>query len=234
MLRLFVFVLALANAAFFAWSHDYLRSLGFAPAVQSEPQRLAQQLRPEALRILRPDEVRRLDAAAAVASAFAAAPAAPEPPAVVTPAECLQAGPFDVTQTEALRGKLLVTLPGGSWLLEPGVEPARWIVYMGQYPTSQALAKKRSELASLNLKFEPVTNKSLEYGVSLGAFQTRDAATRALDGLTKRGVRTARVVLERPELRGFTLKLAAADDSIKARLEEFKSALAGKQLRACR
>ena len=105
---------------------------------------------------------------------------------------------------------------------------------MGKYPTPQALAKKRSELASLNLKFEPVTNKSLDYGVSLGAFQTRDAATRALDGLTKRGVRTARVVQERPELRGFTLKLAAADDSIKARLEEFKSALAGKPLRACR
>ena len=221
-------VLALANAVYFAWSQGLLRGAGFAPAAQSEPQRLAQQLRPEALRILRPEEVRRLDAAAVAATA------APEPPVAVTPAECLQAGPFDVTQTEALRSKLLVTLPGGSWLLEPGVEPARWIVYMGKYPTPQALAKKRSELASLNLKFEPLTNKSLDYGVSLGAFQTRDAATRALDGLTKRGVRTARVVQERPELRGFTLKLAAADDSIKARLEEFKGALAGKLLRACR
>ena len=119
-------------------------------------------------------------------------------------------------------------------MLEPGVEPARWIVYMGKYPSAQALVKKRSELASLNLKFEPLNNPALEYGVSLAAFQTQDAATRALAGFTRRGVRTARVVQERPEVRGSLLKLAAADDSIKARLEEFKTALAGKPLRPCK
>jgi hypothetical protein len=225
MLRLLVLALVLANGLYFAWAQGLLREIGFAPAVQSEPQRLAQQLRPDALRILRPDEVRRLDAPA---------PVTPAPAVAVNPPECLQAGLFDASQADTLRGRLLLTLPAGSWLLEPVVEPARWIVYMGKYPTAQALAKKRSELASLNLKFEPLNNPALEYGVSLAAFQTQDAAVKALAGFTKRGVRTARVVQERPELRGSILKLAAADDSIKARLEEFKSALAGKPLRACK
>ena len=227
MLRLLVLMLLLANGVYFVWAQGLLREVGFAPADQSEPLRLAQQLRPEGLRILKPEEVRRLET-----SAPPAAPPAPGVPASV--AECLQAGLFDVAQTEALRAKLLATLPGGSWLLEPGVEPARWIVYMGKYPSAQALAKKRSELASLNLKFEPLNNPALEYGVSLAAFQTQDAATRALAGFTRRGVRTARVVQERPEVRGSLLKLAAADDSIKARLEEFKTALAGKPLRPCK
>lgn len=220
--------LLLANGMYFVWAQGLLRELGFAPADQSEPQRLAQQLRPDSLRILRPEEVRRLESVAL------SGPAAPAPAVPVSPAECLQAGLFDVAQTEALRGKLLATLPGGSWLLEPVVEPARWIVYMGKYPSAQALAKKRSELASLNLKFEPLNNPALEYGVSLAAFQTQDAAARALAGFTRRGVRTARVVQERPEVRGSLLKLAAADDSIKARLEEFKTALAGKPLRTCK
>ena len=228
MLRLLVLALLLANGVYFVWAQGLLRAVGFAPADQSEPQRLAQQIRPDSLRILRPEEVRRLESVAL------SGPAAPEPAVPVSPAECLQAGLFDTAQTEALRGKLLATLPGGSWLLEPVVEPARWIVYMGKYPSAQALAKKRSELASLNLKFEPLNNPALEYGVSLAAFQTQDAAVKALAGFTRRGVRTARVVQERPEVRGSLLKLAAADDSIKARLEEFKTALAGKPLRTCK
>lgn len=224
MLRLLVLTLVLANGLYFAWSQGLLRELGFAPAVQSEPQRLAQQLRPEGLRILKPEEIRRLESPAS----------APLPTVAVNPPECLQAGLFDAAQAEALRGKLSTTLPAGSWLLEPSVEPARWIVYMGKYPTAQALAKKRGELASLNLKFEPVTNPSLDYGLSLAAFQTQDGAVKALAGFTKRGVRTARVVQERAEVRGAILRLAAADDGIKARLDEFKSALAGKPLRTCR
>jgi hypothetical protein len=61
MLRLLVLLLLLGNAGYFAWSHGMLAPYGFAPAVQSEPQRLAQQLRPEALRILTPLEARQLE-----------------------------------------------------------------------------------------------------------------------------------------------------------------------------
>ncbi len=231
MLRLLVLALLLANGVYFAWSQGLVRGYGFAPVAQSEPQRMAQQLRPEGLRILKPDEVRRLDAAP---------PAAPPviPPAVPTvsanPPECLQAGLFNDAQTAVLRTKLQSAMPANSWLLDPVVEPARWIVYMGKYPTANALAKKRAELASLNLKFEALTNPALEIGLSLGGFQTQAAANTALANLSRRGVRTARVVQERAEVRGTLLKVPVADDAVKARLEEFKSALAGKPLRICK
>ena len=46
MLRFFVLVLLLANAGYYAWSQGLLLEWGLAPASQSEPQRLAQQIRP--------------------------------------------------------------------------------------------------------------------------------------------------------------------------------------------
>lgn len=61
MLRLLVLLLVLANAGYFAWSQGLLGAWGFAPAATGEPQRLRQQIKPEALRILRENEVRRLD-----------------------------------------------------------------------------------------------------------------------------------------------------------------------------
>ena len=125
MLRLIVLLLLLANGAYFAWAQGLLAAWGVAPVQQSEPQRLAQQIRPEALKILPADEARRVEVAAA----------APKP------AECLQAGPFEDSQVGPLRASL-GALPPNSWSLEPTVEPARWIVYMGKYPNVEAVNKK--------------------------------------------------------------------------------------------
>lgn len=219
MLRLLVLALVLLNGLYYAWSHDLLRDYGFAPAQQSEPQRLTQQIRPEAVRILSPDEMRRTEATA---------------PAPVKSTECLQAGLFDEAQVVVLRKALEAALPPGSWLLDTAVEPARWIVYMGRYPNAEVLARKRAELANLNLRFEPLTNPELEPGLSLGGFATQAAANEALAALSRRGVRTARVVQERAEARGSLLKIPAADEAQRARLDEARSALAGKPLRSCK
>ncbi|HMZ87727.1 MAG TPA: SPOR domain-containing protein, partial [Giesbergeria sp.] len=51
MLRLTVIVLLLANAGYYAWSQGHLAEWGLAPAPQGEPQRLQQQIRPEAVRL---------------------------------------------------------------------------------------------------------------------------------------------------------------------------------------
>lgn len=219
MLRLIVLALVLINGTYLAWSQGWLTVYGFAPAQQSEPQRLRQQLRPEAMRLLTPEEARRAEAA---------------PPAPPKPPECLQAGLFDDRQGVLLRRTLESALPAGSWLMDTAVEPARWIVYMGKYPDAQALLKKRAELASLNLRFEPLTDPALEPGLSLGGFETQAAAHAELASLSRRGVRTARVVQERAEVRGSLLKIPAADEALRAKLDEFKTALAGKPLRPCK
>ena len=44
--------LVIANVLFWAWSNDALRMFGWGPSDPREPQRVEEQLRPEALRLL--------------------------------------------------------------------------------------------------------------------------------------------------------------------------------------
>ena len=218
MLRLLVLLLILLNASYYAWSQGMLRAYGWAPAEQSEPQRLNQQIRPEAITILSAEEARRLEQAASV------------PPR--TP-ECLQAGLFDESQTDALRKALEATLPVGSWSLDTVVEPARWIVYMGRFPNQAAEERKRAELLKLKLALQPLDNPALQPGLSLGRFDTQAQAQADLKELQRRGVRTARVVQELPEMRHSMLRIPAVDEALKSRLEELRPALGDKPLRSC-
>lgn len=221
MLRLLVLALLLANAGYFAWTQGLLADYGFAPAAQAEPQRLAQQIKPEAMRLLTVAEARQLESAAS--------PAVPAQAA----AECLQAGLFSPEQSTALRTGLESSLPIGSWTLESSVEPGRWIVYMGKYNSEDALVKKRAELRGLGVSFEALVNPALAPGLSLGHYTSQAEAERELAKAATRGVRTAKVVQERPEARGQLLKLPAADAAIKAKLEALKPQLAGNPLQAC-
>lgn len=72
MLRLLVLLLVLANAGYFAWSQGLLTEYGYAPVEQTEPQRLNQQIRPEALRLLSPEAAQEANRPEAVAPAAAA------------------------------------------------------------------------------------------------------------------------------------------------------------------
>ena len=270
MLRALVLGLLLANAAYFAWAQGWLMAFNLAPVPQAEPQRLTQQIHPEAMRLYR-SPVAPADAgpapaapAAQTTSAEITAPSAPSSSsssssspspspssssastsaladpsasALVTstavPAECLQAGLFSDAQANALRPRLQSTLPDGSWAFSPVVEPGRWIIYMGRYANEEMVAKKRSELRARGVKFEPVQNPSLNPGLSLGHFNNKADADRELARDAERGVRTARVILERAEVRSQRLTLPAADAAIKAQLEVLKPRLAGKALVGC-
>lgn len=256
MLRMLVLLLLLANAGYFAWSHGTLAPYGFGPAVQTEPQRLAQQLRPEALRILTPLEARQLDSpagptsgpaqpraataseTAVSSSAFTSTLTAPVSAArenqTVAASQCLQAGLFSDEQTAALRTRLQTALPTGSWAFESSIEPARWMIYMGKYASLDALAKKRSELRQRNVSFQPLNNLALEPGLSLGNFSSQLDAEAELERIARRGVKTARIIQVQTELRGQKLKLAAATPDLRARLEALKPQLLGRPLQPCR
>ncbi len=217
MLRLLVLILLLVNGLYFSWSQGLLQPWGWAPVQQSEPQRLTQQIHPEAMRLLGAAELSRQG----------------QQPGTALAPECLQAGLFDDKQADALRQALTPLLPPGSWQLEGGVEPARWIIYMGRFVDADALNKKRGELRGLRIRFEPLLNAQLEPGLSLGSFTSEAAARQVLDELGDRGVRTARVLQERAELRGQWLRLPQVDETLRPRLDGLKALLAGKPLRAC-
>jgi len=63
MTRLILLLLVLLNGTYFAWSQGLLLGLGFAPAQQTETQRLGQQIRPQAVRLLSVQELARLETA---------------------------------------------------------------------------------------------------------------------------------------------------------------------------
>jgi hypothetical protein len=210
MLRFLVLLLLLANGAYFAWAGGHLASLGFAPAVQTEPQRLQAQIKPDAIRLLSATEAKRLET-------LAAAPP-PKPP------ECLQTTLLSESQTSAVRSAT-ESLPSGSWSLQNSTEPARWIVYMGKYTDAQVLAVKKNELRGLGVAYETLKKASLEPGVSLGAFPTQARANEEMAALIKRGVRTAKVVQEQSERSGQVLLLPAVDEALRTQLDGIKYTL---------
>ncbi len=245
MLRLAVIVLLLANAGYYAWSQGLLRPLGYAPQEQSEPQRMNQQIRPETLQILKVNPSKTSSAAPpgststptptpASPSQATAANDSPTTPAASAPAdsaECLQAGMFDDRQAEALR-TAAAGLPAGSWALEPTPIPGRWMVYMGRFDDIETLDRKRAELRARKVDHDRAGG-TLELGLSLGRFASKEAAERELTNLGTKGVRTARVIQERAEAPGFTLRLPAVNDALRAQLDVLRTAMAGKTLRAC-
>ena len=214
MLRLLVLGLLLVNVGYFAWTKNLLAPYGFAPMTQSEPQRLAQQIRPEAMRIL-------------------TVPAGTSTSSSMPPTECLQAGLFSEQQTAVLRDRLQRALPAGSWVLESSVDPARWMLYMGKYSGPDALEKKRGELRARRVSFEPLNNPQLEPGLSLGNFTSKAEADAEMARIVLRGVRTSRVIQTKPEVRGQKLKLPAVNAALRSQLEALKPQLAGKPLQTC-
>ncbi|PTT40570.1 sporulation protein, partial [Acidovorax sp. HMWF018] len=158
----------------------------------------------------------------------ASTPAAPAP---ADSAECLQAGVFDERQAEVLR-TAAAGLPSGSWTLEPTPVPGRWMVYMGRFDDVETLDRKRAELRARKVDHDRAGG-TLELGLSLGRFASKEAAERELANLGNKGVRTARVIQERAESPGFTLRLSAVNDALRAQLDVLRTAMAGKTLRTC-
>jgi hypothetical protein len=185
---------------------------------ENEPQRVQQQIAPDSVRILPPEELRR------VQDQVAQGP---------RPAECLVSAMLDEPQVAQLR-TALQSWPAGSWNFEPFTEPPRWIVYMGKYGDVELLARKRAELRQLGITFDAPANPQLEPGLSLGTYPNEPTAQQQLETLAAKGVRTARVVQDRPEQRGQRLKLPAVDDALRPRLDALKTALGAKPLLPCR
>lgn len=218
MLRLLVLALLLINGIYYGWSHGMFKPYGFAPEQQSEPQRLAQQVKPEGLKILSAQEISRVEA---------------QVQADLAPKECLQAGPLNDGQVSALRHVLEPNWPANSWLMQPMQVAPRWIIYMGKYPNEEMLVKKRGELNAMKITLQPLQNPTLEPGISLGGFATQAEANAELAKLSLRGIRTAHVVQELQGGPATQLKLPAVTESLKARLGELKPALANQQLKTC-
>ena len=216
MLRAFVLLLMLLNLAYLAWGQGWLLPYGMGPMTQREPQRLAQQLHPEAIRMVRPGEV-----------------AAPQSDGKDSDVACLQSERLDADLAGKLRALLQEALPAASWTIDELSSPPRWIVYMGKYANDAEVDKKRAELARLQVTGEAPRNPALNPGLALGGFDFQAQADAALKVLAARGVRTAHVVQDLPPSQGFRLRLPVVNAALKAQLPGVQTALPTLVLQPC-
>lgn len=138
------------------------------------------------------------DTTTALAPASAAAPA-PAPAADTGPRQCLQLGALTEKQADAIKPVLDKALPSGSWQMEASVQPPRWVVYIGRLPNADTLVSRRVELRQLRVDFRDVTVPGLPPGLALGTYSLESSAQQALTDLIRKGVKGAKVAVERTE-----------------------------------
>ncbi len=106
MARTFFWLMLLLNVLYWSWAQGWLLPYGFGPLSQREPQRLTQQILPEAITLVSEAEARL------------------KPLPVVTEFPfCLQTGLLDEKQVALLRAYLEATWPADAWVFEaaPGL-----------------------------------------------------------------------------------------------------------------
>lgn len=234
MLRVVAVLLVLANLAYFAWTQGSLEGIGLAPAQQTEPERLKGQIQPATLRLLNgPRGETAPTAEAPVPVAAEATVVAAEPPAEPSPGSCWQAAGFTPAQADKLGEALSgLGLAESQWKFTEVRSAGRWVVFMGRYNEEQ-MAKKKTELRELKIEFREVSLPSTGPGLALGTFFSEEAVQQALKDLARKGVRSARMAVERPEAVTMNLRLPAITEVQRTGILGLGNVLAGKTLQAC-
>ena len=259
MLRALAITLLVANVGYLSWTYGWLYQVGVLPSPlpRTEPERMAQQLRAERIDIIRKPKPTvtpggaRADAEPG-ASATAADPVTDAPlPQPASPGveaalaaapastRCLElSGTLTDKQFAALRAAMNGALPDKAWAIGTTVQPPRWIVYSGKFSGSEMLAARKAELKRLQVDFRDVSVTTLQPGLAMGTYSSEASAQQALRDVTKAGVKGAKVVIERPEVTLYTLKLPDATDAVATRFKQLMNGLPadtlkGKTLQPC-
>lgn len=171
-IRLFFFLLVLANLLFFAWVQGYFGSAD----ENREPERLNQQLQADKVRIVR--------------DATAPAPKAAD-------LACRAINGLSVAEADRLKGAVVAI--GGEAKILPQAEQQQFLVVITELPNQAAAEKKAAELGRFGVAEQ--TTVPLEGGrfeIVLGRFPLEAAARDFLQGLIKRGIKSARVEAREP------------------------------------
>jgi len=167
-IRLFFFLLVFANLLFFAWAKGYFGAVD----ENREPQRLAGQLQADKLRVVRNIQV----------------PAAKKPDLA-----CRIINGLNLAEAESLKAAMK-TGGGEANILPPVSAAPRYLVVITDLANKVAAEKKAAELT----RFGVTEQNSVEldggrYEIVLGSFPAEAAARESLQGLVKRGIKSARV-----------------------------------------
>ena len=201
-MRVIFFLLLLANLMLFGYTR--LDSTGTGEGV-----RLSQQVRPDMIKLLTPQQVAALGPAKVAELADV----------------CIEWGPFsDAERTRATTA--IEPLGLGRLLTQKRVETntAYW-VYLPRLPNKAAADKRAADLTSAGFKDLSVIDSGPQrFALSLGVFRSEDAAKAFLEQLQQKGVANARVGPRQQVLAQTVLVVRDPEAAVVARLKGLQSA----------
>ena len=214
-MRTVFFILVLANVAFFAFAW-----FGGGAEANGDAQIIGQQLNPEKIRLLMPEQVSALTRK-------------PEPPKVAT--VCLEWGAF-VGGDAARAGQALEPLGLGAKLTQRKQDDvAGFWVYIPPLASRQAATQKAGELKRLGVDeyFVVPDDPKWRNAISLGIFKTEEAAKARRDAVRAKGVKSATIGARDTQLSKTYFQVREADSTLAAKLNELKQGFAGTEVREC-
>ncbi len=208
-MRTLFFLLLLANLTLFGYTQ--LDTMGSGEGI-----RLSQQVRPEMIKILTPQQVAALgpDKTASLADV------------------CVEWGPFsDADRARALAD--IEPLDLGKLLSQKRVDVSTgfW-VYLGGFATRADAERRVAELRATGLTdVSVVDNGAQRYRISLGVFRTAEAAAARVTSLAARGVADAQSGARQQTLPLTTLVVRDPPAPAMARLKELQPSYPGTELK---
>lgn len=222
-MRIVFFLLLLANLGFFAWAF-----LGTGRA-SDEPQLLEQQLNPQDIRLLAPEQVAKI-------AAERAKLAVERPKPLKTPVlACLELGAFNPVDAPRVQQALEPLALGARLSQRRADEVASYWVYIPPLRSRQSANLKAAELKKLGVDdfFIVQEDPKFRLAVSLGVFKTEEAANLRLADLRKKGVRTARVGPKETSVQKVYFAIREVPDALVAKLNDLRQGYPGTELKDC-
>ncbi len=231
-LRIVVIVLIFANLLALAIWKGWL---GGGPS-HGEPERLSNQLNPDKIRLVTeaPLPVSRaavvqsppLDASTVEEKVEAPAPVPPVPaPEALAPQACVVFSGLSADQAHELSARIAKAGTGFTLAESRSEAPSSWWVHVPSQGSKEASDKKAAELRRLGVDDLFIMQEAgpNQFAISLGLYKNEQAATRHLEALKEKGVRSAQIVTRgagtvRLEVKGPSDSLATLASDLSERL----------------
>jgi hypothetical protein len=213
-MRLAALLLLLANVAFLAWAR-------YAPESGTiESQLLAQQMRPDAIRILSEQEVAALPRRKAETLKVSA---------------CTEWGAFNAADLPRARAALEGVAAAARVSERQAEDGAGWWVYVPPSPNRASANQKAGELrrAGVEELFVVQDDVKFRFAISLGIFRTEEAARARLEQLRARGIRSAVVRARQAPAAKIYLQVRDAPEGAQPKLAELQESFPGTEVKEC-
>ncbi len=212
-MKLLLVLLVAANVAFFAYSR-------YASQASGEGYLLTQQLNPEAIRVLTPEQVASLGGAKRDASKLR---------------PCVEWGVFSDAEVARAQSALDPLALGAALSQRRLEDKAAYWVFIPSQGSRQAANQKVAELKKLGVEdyFVLQDDPKYRFAISLGVFKTEEAARARLEQLRARGVRTAQFAARDLSTQKISFLIRNVSEALSAKLDEIRRSFPGTEVREC-